>query len=158
MIIFGLLEICTAIWANFWIPRARPKWYFEDINKSLVFLQTIEPFFSKEITNVISDAPEWKLKPQTSTKDKLGLHFAPSPSTSIGTPLGNSPTWSPLSVQEDGLQKQKFQAVSHSKCAKHFPFSLINVDIFYLDLFYLYCIYLHWTELGVNFYMIHMII
>ena len=76
-------------------------------------LQTIEPFFSKEITIVITEAPEWKLKPQTTAKDKLGgLNLAPSPSTSVGTQFANSPNWSPLSVQEDGLQKQhKFQAV-----------------------------------------------
>ena len=65
---------------------------------------------------MITEAPEWKLKPQTTTtsKDKLGgLNLAPSPSTSIGTQFANSPNWSPLSVQEDGLQKQqqKFQAV-----------------------------------------------
>lgn len=66
---------------------------------------------------MITEAPEWKLKPQTTTtsKDKLGgLNLAPSPSTSIGTQFANSPNWSPLSVQEDGLQKQqqKFQAKS----------------------------------------------
>ena len=62
---------------------------------------------------MITEAPEWKLKPQTTAKDKLGgLNLAPSPSTSIGTQFANSPNWSPLSVQEDGLQKQqKFQAV-----------------------------------------------
>jgi len=57
------------------------------------------------------------------TKEKLGglanhpVHFAPSPSTSVGgTPGGglnnkNSPdfqTWSPLSVQDQNIQNQKF--------------------------------------------------
>ena len=74
--------------------------------------QTIEPFFSKEVTTVITDAPEWRLRPQT--KEKFGgALLAPSPSTSIGTARNNSPNnWSPLSIQEEGVQKQKFQAVS----------------------------------------------
>ena len=100
---------------------------FDTCKISFVFLQTIEPFFSREVTTVITDAPESRLKTAqasaAATKEKLGglanhpVHFAPSPSTSVGgTPGGglnnkNSPdfqTWSPLSVQDQNIQNQKF--------------------------------------------------
>lgn len=72
---------------------------------------------------MISDAPEWKLRsPQGANKQTpsgvqgqlLPATFAPSPSTSVGTPAGGNgggvpSPWSPLSVQED---KQKVQAKS----------------------------------------------
>jgi len=103
----------------------------------------IEPFFSKEVTHIISEISEAalnlkldKLKAASAasgTNQKLGLpnnlnlqHFAPSPSTSVGgTPGGglnkNSPdlnTWSPLSVQDQNLphhQNQKFFVQAKSR-------------------------------------------
>ena len=108
-------------------PKSTHYLDFDTCKISFVFLQTIEPFFSREVTTVITDAPESRLKTAqasaAATKEKLGglanhpVHFAPSPSTSVGgTPGGglnnkNSPdfqTWSPLSVQDQNIQNQKF--------------------------------------------------
>lgn len=61
---------------------------------------------------MITDAPESRLKnPSIAAATSASkIHYAPSPSTSVGTPTGHnhfSPNWSPLSVQEDGLSKQQ---------------------------------------------------
>ena len=77
--------------------------------------QTIEDFFSSEVTTVVSDAPEWKLdrchtgkgidtsNPAASNSNQIGSNqlaavLSPSPIT----PASNT-TWSPLSVEDSGI-------------------------------------------------------
>ncbi len=72
-------------------------------------MQTIEDFFSSDVTTVISDAPEWKLRNPLATAPANG---ADSTSKSPGTPrslaaLTNSP-WSPATPQTpDGADQQR---------------------------------------------------
>ena len=88
--------------------------------------QSIEDFFSSEVTTVVSDAPEWKLErvnraPSTATStvvqpasivhtENVQNTVAPILSPSPATPVSNT-TWSPLSV-EDSFKKTGAVAVS----------------------------------------------
>ena len=89
--------------------------------------QTIEDFFSSEVTTLVSDAPEWKLdrvNRSVSTNTGTSLQnttsvqqancnnsvlgiFSPSP----GTPVSYT-TYSPLSVDDTGNKKAGTIAVS----------------------------------------------
>ncbi len=83
-------------------------------------MQTIEDFFSSDVTTVISDAPEWKLRNPLATAPANG---ADSTSKSPGTPrslaaLTNSP-WSPATPQTpDGADQQRRGSAAAATAAR----------------------------------------
>ena len=83
-------------------------------------MQTIEEFFSSEVTTLVSDAPDWKLErshtltttsagagiTQSAITAPTGSSLVPGLSPSPITPASNN-TWSPHSVEDAGPTAKK---------------------------------------------------
>ena len=85
-------------------------------------MQTVEDFFSSEVTTLVTDAPEWRLErssralpattgslPQPTTTGQAAnsqSNLAPLLSPSPATPVSNN-TWSPLSVEDSTVASKK---------------------------------------------------
>ena len=82
-------------------------------------MQTIEEFFSSEVTTLVSDAPDWKLERSNTLTTSAGAgitqsaitvptasSLVPGLSPSPITPASNN-TWSPHSVEDAGATAKK---------------------------------------------------
>jgi hypothetical protein len=93
-------------------------------------LQSVEEFFSCEVTTLVTDAPESRLErsnraassttallPQPNITGQAGttqINLAPLLSPSPITPVSNT-TWSPISVEDSSVATKKSGAVAVSK-------------------------------------------
>ncbi|XP_059085279.1 protein DBF4 homolog B-like [Tigriopus californicus] len=73
---------------------------------------TIEEFFSKEVTTVISDAPDWKLKSPGTAPSSQAVVSPPTPCSL--QPLSNA-SWSPATPATPTEEKRKLAATPKSR-------------------------------------------